>query len=185
MITTTSNTFFISDTHFNHDKEFLYKPRGFSSVEEMNEVIIENWNKVVAPNDTVYHLGDIVLSDIEQGIDIIYRLSGKIRLAIGNHDTENKLARFKALGLFDDIQFGYRINYHHKKFLLTHYPQLTGNFDSSKTYSLHGHTHAVSAFCEYDMMYSVGCDAHNCQPVAFEEVIQDINNHKQIIQGQQ
>ena len=29
--------FFTSDWHFNHDREFVWKQRGFSSVDEMNE----------------------------------------------------------------------------------------------------------------------------------------------------
>ena len=173
-----SNIWLTSDTHFCHNKEFIYKARGFDSIVEMKWAIIDNWNHLVKPDDIVYHLGDFVLEDIEQGIDILYMLHGKIRLAIGNHDTENRLARYKTLGLFDDIQFGYRLKYHKKGLLLTHYPQLTGNFDSSKTYSIHGHTHAVSAFCEHDMMYNVGCDAHNCQLVAFEDMIREIDEHK-------
>lgn len=35
--------YFLSDTHFFHDKEFLYQPRGCLSVEEMNKKIVKNW----------------------------------------------------------------------------------------------------------------------------------------------
>ena len=45
---------FTSDLHLSHNKEFLYKPRGFSSVEEMNETIIENWNSLVSWDDEVW-----------------------------------------------------------------------------------------------------------------------------------
>lgn len=41
------NTYFTSDTHFGHNKEFVFKERGFNSVEEMNAAIIKNWNSVV------------------------------------------------------------------------------------------------------------------------------------------
>ena len=40
-----------SDPHFGHAKDFLWRPRGFSSVEEMNEGIIERWNLIVEPDD--------------------------------------------------------------------------------------------------------------------------------------
>ena len=40
-----------SDFHFCHDREFIYKPRGFESVEEMNAAIVENWNKNVSNED--------------------------------------------------------------------------------------------------------------------------------------
>ena len=48
-----SNIWLISDTHFNHNQPFLYEPRGFATVEEMNEAIIERWNSLVKPEDTV------------------------------------------------------------------------------------------------------------------------------------
>ena len=54
----------ISDTHFNHNKEFLYSPRGFNSVEEMNHAIVTLWNECVNDDDIVYHLGDVCLGDI-------------------------------------------------------------------------------------------------------------------------
>ena len=63
-----SNTFFTSDTHFCHGREFLYGPRGFTNAEEMNEAIIERWNSVVKPTDLVYHLGDTILNNNEVGI---------------------------------------------------------------------------------------------------------------------
>ena len=38
---------FISDTHFGHTNMIAYENRPFSSTEQMNEVLIENWNKVL------------------------------------------------------------------------------------------------------------------------------------------
>ena len=49
--------FLTSDLHFNHDREFVWKVRGFTSVQEMNETIVKNWNSVVNPDDDVYVLG--------------------------------------------------------------------------------------------------------------------------------
>lgn len=59
-----SKIWFTSDTHFCHDRGFLYEPRGFTNVEDMNEAIVQRWNSVVAPEDTVYHLGDAMLNDL-------------------------------------------------------------------------------------------------------------------------
>ena len=179
-----SNIWLISDTHFNHNKDFLWGPRGFNSVWEMNETIIEKWNNVIKYNDIVYHLGDTIMGNLDDGIELLKRLNGKIRLAIGNHDTNERIKAFSNLYNFDDIQFGYRLKDGKKGLLLTHYPLLSGNFDNSKTYSIHGHTHSPNAFCEYDMMYNVNCDAHNCNPVAWEDMIKEINNHKKEILGQ-
>ena len=83
-----SEIFFTSDTHFCHSQPFLYEPRGFSSVEEMNETIIERWNKVIKSEDIVYHFGDTMLNNNEKGIECFKRLNGKIFLIFGNHDTD-------------------------------------------------------------------------------------------------
>ena len=57
-----------SDLHFNHMNILKYEPesRPFSSIEEMNEVIIQNWNEVVKISDTVYVLGDMSLFLVER-----------------------------------------------------------------------------------------------------------------------
>ena len=47
----------ISDTHFGDERILRYENRPFSSVEEMDKAIIENWNQVVGEEDTVFHLG--------------------------------------------------------------------------------------------------------------------------------
>lgn len=175
-----SNIWFISDTHFNHAKPFILEPRGFDNVQDMNEQIIENWNALIKPEDTVYHLGDVIMGDLAEGLNVIKQLNGHIHLAIGNHDTEMRLAAFK--DYFDEIQFGYRLNTKHCCYLLSHYPQLTNNSDRFYTYSIHGHTHSSNAFCEYPLMYNVNCEAHNCCPVAYEDMIAAIKKyHKDII----
>ena len=58
-----ARTWFTSDTHWGHAgilKESMHCRRDlvFSSVEEMDETMIANWNSVVGPKDEVWHLGD-------------------------------------------------------------------------------------------------------------------------------
>ena len=43
-----------SDWHFCHNRQFVYVPRGFSSIQEMNEAILTNHNNIVDANDDVY-----------------------------------------------------------------------------------------------------------------------------------
>ena len=50
---------FISDLHLNHRN--MAHRRGFESEDEMNEYIIEQWNKVVQKKDVTYILGDITM----------------------------------------------------------------------------------------------------------------------------
>lgn len=83
--------YFISDTHFGHEKCWsTFKRadgsplRAFSSTEEMDETMVERWNSVVKPEDSVYHLGDFVIN--RRFMHIGHRLNGRKRLVRGNHD---------------------------------------------------------------------------------------------------
>lgn len=77
--------YFTSDPHYYHLNVIKYCNRPFSSVEEMNEMLIKNWNDVVAPDDTVYCLGDFSMAfrPVEA---FSHRLSGTKYLVPGNHD---------------------------------------------------------------------------------------------------
>lgn len=52
--------FVISDLHLCHNKEFVWQKRGFDSIEAHDLAILENWNKTVCPEDTVYVLDDVI-----------------------------------------------------------------------------------------------------------------------------
>lgn len=51
--------YLISDLHLDHKNIMRYCDRPFSSVEEMNRTIIDNWNEVVEEDDFVYLVGDL------------------------------------------------------------------------------------------------------------------------------
>lgn len=83
--------YFISDTHFGHEKCWsTFKRddgsplRDFTSTEEMDETMIARWNSVVKPEDSVYHLGDFVIN--RRFMSVGHRLNGRKRLVRGNHD---------------------------------------------------------------------------------------------------
>jgi len=85
------NIFVISDTHFNHNKDFIYAARGYNTVEEMNKDLIQKWNSVVSPGDAVYHLGDVMLGDLDDGINCLRQLNGNIFIIRGNHDSDKRV----------------------------------------------------------------------------------------------
>ena len=67
VIDETKDLWFVSDTHFNHQKLVRSCPdhfdqiRNYETTEEMNEDIMSQWNKFVGPDDTVIFLGDFCL----------------------------------------------------------------------------------------------------------------------------
>jgi len=176
------NIWFTSDLHFCHDKPFLYEPRGFSAIKEMNEALVENWNKVVKPEDEVYNLGDFALNDIDAAIPYINRLNGTIRWILGNHDTDKKRVK-----IIDECPSVWEIGYadlmkHEKNFsiYMSHYPTLTANYDEKKfsqhVIAVHGHTHQCGNWIDpkNPFTYHVGVDSHNCTPVHIDEILADI-----------
>ena len=77
---------FIGDTHFGHKNIITYCNRPFESVDQMTEVLIRNWNSVVAKEDRVIMNGDFALCGKAKIIEIGNMLKGRKTLIIGNHD---------------------------------------------------------------------------------------------------
>lgn len=82
--------YFSSDLHLNHQKEFIYEPRGFKNIYEMNSTILDNFNKIIKPDDDLYLLGDTFLGELNTGINLFNQLPGKIHLIWGNHCTDTR-----------------------------------------------------------------------------------------------
>jgi calcineurin-like phosphoesterase family protein len=158
--------FFISDTHFGHANIIKYSQRPFTSVEEMNEVMVQRWNTVVRPGDHVYHLGDVAFN--RPSLQIVRRLVGKKRLILGNHDQE-RMQDYAAVG-FQKIM-GARV---FGGVLFTHYPVHpmsagdNGNDLVKIKGNAHGHIHERSAPVGPYVNLSVEWTDYN--PVSLEEV---------------
>lgn len=180
--------FVTSDTHFGHDKEFLYGPRGFSSIEESDLEIMKRWNEVVGPDDVVYLLGDLMLNNNLNGLGCLAGLNGYIKIILGNHDTDTRIKLYHQLsektgGKIEVLGFADIIKYKKWRFYLSHHPTLTANYDDGEKtprqhlINLFGHTHQKEKFYEGNpYMYHVGLDSHDCYPVLLDDVIQDILN---------
>lgn len=72
-----SKVFFTSDTYFNHASILKFCNRPFKNVEEMNEILIAKWNRVVGFDDTVFHLGDFCLGVAAEWTKMLDRLNNK------------------------------------------------------------------------------------------------------------
>ena len=82
------SVWFTSDTHFGHANIIQFCDRPFSSVSDMDESLVKNWNQVVRPDDTVYHLGDFTLGRQEQAAAYFAHLNGRISVVPGGHDKQ-------------------------------------------------------------------------------------------------
>ena len=170
--------YFTSDLHIGHDKNFIWQSRGFSSVAEHDREILKRWNSVVTDNDTVYILGDLCMSADEKEWNTIFKnLTGNKIFIRGNHDTDNKMIKYIKDYNMKYLGMAYLFHYSKKKkFLLTHYPTLVGNYKDPRFFwNLSGHTHSQDKFqYSYGNVYNVALDAHNCYPVSIEQIIKDI-----------
>ena len=127
-----SNLFLISDPHFDHESIIKFAKRPFSSAMEMNEVLIDRWNRAVTKRDTVYCLGDWGWKG-NLSYKIAHRLNGRIRLVMGNHDSGN---------LRHLIPYFHSVHGSLKKgeLLLTHIPIILDEY-RMWTVNVHGHLH--------------------------------------------
>ena len=164
--------YFTADMHFGHRAIISMQNRPFGSVEEMDRVLLQNYNSVVRKEDTVYILGDICHHmSIEEADSLIKKLNGKKYLIKGNHD-KNYDPR-----LFTDIQDFLKISVDGNHFSLMHYPMLSWPKKGSGGYQLHGHIHARMDYNEANRSegqrrYDVGVDANNFFPVSSKQIVE-------------
>ena len=167
--------FLTSDTHFGHAgvchftrNDGVTKLRPWTDPNEMDEEMVKRWNETVRPNDTVYHLGDVVIN--RKALKIMSRLNGDKVLMRGNHD------------IFRDDE--YRMYFRELRayhvmngMILSHIPIHTeslGRFGKN----LHGHTHSNRVMLssgELDYRYHCVCvEQTDYTPILFEDVIKRI-----------
>lgn len=167
--------YFIADTHFGHENVIRFCNRPFSSVEEMNECMVDNWNRRVHHNDTVYILGDMFFR-CDNVVDILSRLKGKKWLLLGNHDTWVKnidCSRYFAnVGTLIETSDGQHA------LTLCHYPMLSWKH-AQRSYMVHGHIHNDRSADFWPLLQcrervlNAGVDVNGFAPVTFEEMLQN------------
>ena len=169
------NIYVTSDLHFGHDREFVWKVRGYNSIEEMNEDYVHKWNTTVSDEDDVYVLGDLMLGD-KSNIEYIKRLKGIIHIVLGNHDTRTREEMYRELPNVVEVMWAIKLDYRKYHFFMTHFPAMTGNLEKESlrqmTLNLYGHTHQNTNFYEdRPYMYHVGVDSHDGYPVLLDTII--------------
>lgn len=159
--------FFTADTHFGHSAIIKYCNRPYDNFQDMDEAIISNYNKLVKPGDTVYHLGDFCFGKEKEIKYYRSRLNGKIHLILGNHDYKNKI--YKYPHLFTEICDLMTLKNNKKKIILCHYAMRTWESSHHNSYQLYGHSHGLMISVGKQM--DVGVDAQGFMPISIEQVI--------------
>ena len=189
--------FFISDNHFWHANVIKYCDRPFSSVEEMNEKMVQYWNEIVTQDDQVYYLGDFSMAF--RSVELFTnRLLGTKYLIAGNHDMchsvhkksrnpENKAKwiqkyidnGFSSVKEEDFIEIdGIKFRMHHMPY--QNLEDKDARYQNKRVTDdgiplLHGHTHSkekITLTKNGTIQIHVGVDAHNFWPISEQQVIE-------------
>lgn len=188
--------YFTSDQHFNHLNVIKHSERPYSSVEEMNEKLVDNWNRTVPIDGVVFHLGDLFwrknVASEELGKQIIHNLNGKIYTLNGNHDVKGFGAvKRKEDKFYSDFQkiteLGdyFEVTIDGQEIVMCHYAILSWNKAHHGSWNLFGHSHGnLKTFIDKNLpnskMLDVGVDniannvlgktQENYRPISFFEV---------------
>ena len=163
--------YFTSDLHLGHRGIIEMQNRPFENVEEMNRVLVDNYNEVVHKNDTVYFLGDISHHmSIDRVNELLGMMKGKKILIKGNHDKKY------ASELFEEICDFKTVSLNGYYFALMHYPMLSWPKKNSGSIQLHGHIHSDESYNSQNKKdnvkrYDVGVDANQFRPVSVKQII--------------
>lgn len=182
---------FTSDTHFGHARVIELCKRPFKDVDHMNEVMANNWNERVHPDDEVFHLGDVALGKRQDTLQIVKRLNGTKYLIPGNHDNcwqGHSRVRPKDRALYTDVGFivlpretimpvagnvvlachlPYEGDSHHEERYTEKRPVDEGRW------LLCGHVH--EAWAQSGKQINVGVDVRSFAPMSEDEIGEIIN----------
>lgn len=157
---------FTSDHHFGHAAIIKMCNRPFSSVDDMDEEMIERWNAAVRPGDVVWHLGDFAHKCRPDRVNWIFsRLNGTKHLIVGNHDKR------PALGLgWKSVHDLVELDIVGQRIVLCHYAMRTwpGAGPRGKAVHLYGHSHGKMPGSRHSL--DVGVDSVGYTPLRLEHI---------------
>ena len=172
------SVFFTSDLHFGHKN--LIEGLRKMSVEESDNLIISNWNKIVHKKDIVYVLGDITMESPKLIGQYLSQLKGEIRIVGGNHDT------IKCCKVFQELKIPVMGVLDYKGFICTHVPIHPSQIEHTRG-NIHGHIHIsgeIEGLGRYnppelkERYYNVNIEFHDYKPVLFETIKQYFENYE-------
>lgn len=174
--------YFCADHHWG--SKAMATERGFDSVEDMDEYMIQRWRERISDADVVVILGDLFVHHPDPAA-ILSQLPGHKILIRGNHDMEwlNQLSALERACYFDGItdllscNFGFPVT-------LCHWPMISYERSREQGVLVCGHIHGLTAeesleaelFSKVPLALNAGIDINQLHPVSFRELI--TNNQK-------
>ena len=156
--------FFTADTHFGDHRTINIQRRPFATVEEMDALLITNWNAVVGVEDEVWHLGDVARRPLDVP-SLLGRLNGRKHLLRGNNDPGGTVGAAGWDSTSDYVELGLDGS----QLVLCHYPFRSWNGQHRGSINLHGHSHG--RLKAMPRQYDVGVDPNCFAPVTIAQVI--------------
>ena len=165
--------FFTADTHFGHEAMLHYENRPFKDLQEMEDVLIENWNKTVRPEDEIYMLGDFAFGDQENVTRLCHALNGRKILVMGNHDIETpewyRNCGFDEASPWPIIIEGFWILSHEPLYINTNMPYA----------NIFGHVHGNPSYRDFSKQSFCACvERTDYRPVSFDEIKEKVLGNK-------
>lgn len=161
------NTYFMADTHIDHNADFVVKNNGFETVEEYNEAVIDGINYRVKKEDTLYLLGDVCWKD---PFSFLRKINCQdVKIIRGNHDAslyKNKHLVPNNVTLLEDIIM---INVEKQDIVLCHFPMICWNKSHWGSWLLYGHVHNKELPLK-GKMFDVAPKKGYIQPYSFQQI---------------
>ena len=171
--------FFTADEHYHHTSKnggiIKYCNRPFKDIREMNECLVSNNNEVVGDGDTVYHIGDFSIKNIDGTIDIIKRLKGHHIFLKGSHDKLIKKIsnRYPDLVRYIDCPIHELVLKNKYHLVICHYAMETWPRSHYNSWHLFAHSHCKLALT--GKRHDAGVDCNNYKPLSEDRVIEIMN----------
>jgi calcineurin-like phosphoesterase family protein len=170
------DTWIISDTHLFHENIIKYASRPAHH----NTIIINNWYTTVKPDDTILHLGDVILSSAYRMKDTARFLTGNKYLIKGNHDSRRKMRNHMGFNIVDRKQKRYNGNTYHfvpaleYGVIFSHQPLPLEWLKKWHVVNIHGHIHNLDTLDNRHINMSV--EVRNYMPWRFGKVLEEIHS---------
>ena len=169
-------TYFTSDLHLRHENIIRFSNRPFSTLDEMNRTLVDNWNSRVTERDDVFVLGDMFYRKKEGVEEILKKLKGRKHLIIGNHDY-SWMKNIELIKYFVETETLLVLKEEGRVMTLCHYPIMSWPHMYHGSYCIFGHIHNNANNADYwpliesnPYLLNAGVDVNNFYPVTFEEL---------------